>query len=347
MRNRDYQLYICFFTWLVDLVISASRRDVTTNTAKSISPTVLGNPNFVVDDRVERVLEGGKAFKTRRLEDGAWRVIVVQDVHAPNHLIWDRLLSFEDYPQLISRVVSAENYITSKSKSTKNKFEGLSMDRQDFSTQFIVKKSLPWWARIFCPFQPSEDSPTMAISIKHSYSPTHNILTLGLDHDRHPKTGGMSFLEDMTGMWYVFPHPRRENWSRVTFTARIRIFQQGQNILPDFVTYYLLSNSFLTDFTAWLKDISESDYAHQSRVAHDVINAAQNQIIQEYGEPLNTTSMVCIPGNGGFSCRYAGGLAHETKQSASPVGLLRYILVVLFSLLASANVYLCLDHTFR
>jgi len=66
MRNRDYQLYICFFTWLVDLVISASRRDITTTTAKSISPTVLGNPNFVVDDRVERVLEGGKAFKVRR-----------------------------------------------------------------------------------------------------------------------------------------------------------------------------------------------------------------------------------------------------------------------------------------
>ena len=51
--------------------------------------------------------------------DSGGRALVVQDISAPTHIVWDRILDFDNYASMVPKTVEAKNYKIVPHKPTK------------------------------------------------------------------------------------------------------------------------------------------------------------------------------------------------------------------------------------
>lgn len=142
--------------------------------------------------------------------------VAIEDVAAPPKVVWDQLLSFETYPSKVPRVKICENY------EVKN---------HELKTRFVVK---------VCPGY------TMEYYCHHVYSPAYRSLTWTLDYDK------TSDIDDVHGIWRVIPHPSKRGWSRVEYSADIRVNPRVPSFIVD-----ILTKKALREACAWVKTESE------------------------------------------------------------------------------------------
>ncbi|CAM9736516.1 unnamed protein product [Choristocarpus tenellus] len=83
-----------------------------------VKPYQPGPPSFTLTKRQLSDLEEGKLvedmLKGKNSEDGgkAGRALAVQDVDAPPEYVWDRIKDFNNYKNMVPKVVECYNYDT-------------------------------------------------------------------------------------------------------------------------------------------------------------------------------------------------------------------------------------------
>ena len=79
-------------------------------------PFAPGDPNVSLDRKALSVLSSGKPFQTTIHVPGSTsgRGLVVQEVHAPPDVVWDRILDFDHYVDMVPRTFECKNYDVEK-----------------------------------------------------------------------------------------------------------------------------------------------------------------------------------------------------------------------------------------
>jgi len=155
--------------------------------------------------------------------------VAVEDVEAPPSVVWSQLLSFETYPTKVPRVKVCENYEVNENRELK--------------TRFVVH---------VCPGYNVE------YFVRHVYAPHSNALVWTLDYDK------ASDLDDVHGIWRVEPHPSKRGWSRVEYSADLRL-KLG---VPSFIVD-ILTKKALKEACHWVKLESEAQYKSQKHPRDD------------------------------------------------------------------------------
>ncbi len=135
--------------------------------------------------------------------------------HEAPATVWARIVAFDDYPTMVDNVKSCE-------------VVGREGERID--VHFVIGApmvSIEYWVR-------------------HRYNPGEGWMTWTLDYSKH------SDFDDSVGFWRVAPHPEKEGWSRVFYSADVK----AAGWVPG-----PIENAFATvglkRATAWVKRESE------------------------------------------------------------------------------------------
>ncbi len=118
--------------------------------------------------------------------DGAsGRGVAIQDVHADPATVWARIVDFGAYPEMVDNVKACDV---------------VARDGESIDVHFIIGAplvSIEYW-------------------IRHRYKPDEGWMTWTLDYRKH------SDFDDSVGFWRVAPHPDKEGWSRVFYSADVK-----------------------------------------------------------------------------------------------------------------------------
>lgn len=198
-----------------------------------------GDPNVKLDRKALSILSSGKPFQTTIHVPGSTsgRGLVVQEIHAPPDVVWDRILDFDHYVDMVPRTFECKNYNLQKQKPT----------RRDKLEQVIFTKF-----KIGLPLIPK-----MTFYVKHLYYPALSSLTWTLDYSKK------SDFDDSVGYWYVKPHPDRPGWSRVYYSVAVNMYDWVPKTVVNF-----MSTKALTDATGWVKKFSEEKWKADPRKIH-------------------------------------------------------------------------------
>lgn len=153
--------------------------------------------------------------------DGAsGRGVAVQDIHAEPSTVWGRITDYAKYPKMVDNVKACDVYE-----------EG----DDSLKVHFIIGAplvSIEYW-------------------IDHTYKPDEGWMTWRLDYSKH------SDFDDTVGFWRVDPHPDKDGWSRVVYSADVKA--AGWVPAP-------IENAFATaglkKATTWVKRESEAAAGH-------------------------------------------------------------------------------------
>ena len=199
-------------------------------------PFAPGDPNVSLDKKALSIMASGRPFQTTIHVPGSTsgRGLVVQEVHAPPDVVWDRILDFNSYANMVPRTFECKNYDVQKHKATK-----VDPLEQIIYTKFKVGLPL---------------IPKMSFYVKHLYYPTLSSLTWTLDYSKK------SDFDDSVGYWYVAPHPDRKGWSRVYYSVDVSLFDWVPKAVVKF-----MSTKALTDATGWVKQFSEEKWKSDPR----------------------------------------------------------------------------------
>eukprot|EP00521_Asterionellopsis_glacialis_P012827 CAMPEP_0195307840 /NCGR_PEP_ID=MMETSP0707-20130614/37918_1 /TAXON_ID=33640 /ORGANISM="Asterionellopsis glacialis, Strain CCMP134" /LENGTH=363 /DNA_ID=CAMNT_0040372093 /DNA_START=247 /DNA_END=1338 /DNA_ORIENTATION=- len=198
-----------------------------------VPPFEAGDPKVQLDDEALRILASGKPYETQQKSDtgNAGRALVVQDVHVPTTVVWDRILDYNHYAQMVPKTLESQNYAVEKRRH----------GQQLIYTRMKVGFPL---------FQ-------MEFFVKHNYQPSQNSLTWTLDYTKR------SDFDDSCGYWYIIPHPDNPTqWTRVYYSIGVSMFSWVPKFAVDF-----MSSKALADATAWVKKHSELEYAKTAGAA--------------------------------------------------------------------------------
>ena len=195
-----------------------------------------GDPSVSLDRKALSILSSGKPFQPTIHVPGSTsgRGLVVQEVRAPPDVVWDRILDFDHYVDMVPRTFECKNYHVHKQKPTKRD----ALEKTIF-TKFKIGLPL---------------IPKMTFYVKHHYYPSQNSLTWTLDYSRK------SDFDDSVGYWYVVPHPKRPGWSRVYYSVAVNMYDWVPKTVVNF-----MSTKALTDATAWVKKFSEEKWKTDPR----------------------------------------------------------------------------------
>mmetsp|Transcript_6790 Transcript_6790/g.7707 ORF Transcript_6790/g.7707 Transcript_6790/m.7707 type:complete len:299 (+) Transcript_6790:96-992(+) len=185
-----------------------------------VLPFQAGPPKVELDGKAERILSNGKPFQSQIQLETSGRGLVIQDVKAPTHIVWEKILDYDNYAKMVPKTIESENY---------------KVHVHDDNSQTIYTRMKVGFPLIKLEF-----------FIKHEYKPELNSLTWTLDYSKK------SDFDDSCGYWYVIPHPSNPNWSRVYYSVELALFDW----MPKFVMNFI-SNKALTDATSWVKQFSE------------------------------------------------------------------------------------------
>ena len=218
------------------LLILASDPNVPHAHAGRQQPFSPGDPNVNLDRKALSILSSGKPFQTTIHVPGSTsgRGLVVQEVHAPPDVVWDRILDLDHYVDMVPRTFECKNYHVQKQKPTKR--DPL---EQSIFTKFKIGLPL---------------IPKMTFYVKHLYYPSLNSLTWTLDYSKK------SDFDDSVGYWYVVPHPDRPEWSRVYYSVAVNMYDWVPKTVVNF-----MSTKALTDATGWVKKFSEDKWKADPR----------------------------------------------------------------------------------
>ena len=163
--------------------------------------------------------------------DTGGRALVVQDIDAPNDVVWDRILDFDNYANMVPKTVEAKNYKIVPHKPTK---------ANDF-----LEKEIYTRMKVGFPMLKLEFFVRHFIHIQQ-----HNSLTWTLDYTKE------SDFDDSCGYWYCIPHPDDpDERTRLYYSVQVSMFDWVPAFVVDF-----MSKKALTDATGWVKKFSEMEY---------------------------------------------------------------------------------------
>eukprot|EP00540_Astrosyne_radiata_P021142 CAMPEP_0116839380 /NCGR_PEP_ID=MMETSP0418-20121206/9735_1 /TAXON_ID=1158023 /ORGANISM="Astrosyne radiata, Strain 13vi08-1A" /LENGTH=325 /DNA_ID=CAMNT_0004469485 /DNA_START=94 /DNA_END=1071 /DNA_ORIENTATION=+ len=194
-----------------------------------VKPFEPGDPKVPLDRKAISTLESGKPYQTQIQSGTSGRGLVVQDVHAPTNVVWERILDYNHYAQMVPNTLDSKNYNIIHHKN----------GQQTIFTRMKVGFSLI----------------KLTFYVKHEYIPALSSLTWTLDYTRK------SDFDDSCGYWYVMAHPDNpKEWSRVYYSVEVSMFDW----VPKFVVQFM-STKALTDATGWVKKFSEMEYAKMKK----------------------------------------------------------------------------------
>jgi len=189
-----------------------------------VKPFQSGDPKVKLNKSAISQLRAGKPYKTQIQDGSAGRGLVVQDVEAPVDIVWERILDFNRYNEMVPKTVESAIY------KTENLGRG-------------GKKRI--WVRMKVGFPMLK----LQFYINHLYDPANHSLTWTLDYNYK------SDLDDSCGYWYVVPHPDDPaQKTRVFYSVEVSMFSWVPQFVVDF-----MSKQALTDATGWVKKYSEQE----------------------------------------------------------------------------------------
>ncbi|GKY98316.1 hypothetical protein MPSEU_000789200 [Mayamaea pseudoterrestris] len=180
----------------------------------------------------ESVLKQGlPCFTTTTSLEEEGRPMVVQDIHAPVSVVWNRILDFSSYSSMVPNTVESTVY---KRESLEHHDNLVPPPRE--RTFVRLRMGLPMLHK------------KIQFHINHLHDVPRKIVTWTLDYDQ------ASDIDDTVGMWHVVPHPERpKEWSRVFYSVEMRMFSW----VPKMVTNKLVKpEKVLTDAVTWVKAAS-------------------------------------------------------------------------------------------
>jgi len=197
-----------------------------------VEPFKPGDPNIKLDGSATSILKSGKPYQTQILSgDAGGRGLVVQDVDAPTHIVWDRILDYDNYANMVPKTLDSKNYKVVPHKPTKaNNF---------------LEKEIYTRMKVGFPMIKLEFFVRHFLHIKE-----HKSLTWTLDYTKE------SDFDDSCGFWYIIPHPDDpEGRTRLYYSVQVGMFDWVPKFAVDF-----MSSKALTDATAWVKKYSEIEW---------------------------------------------------------------------------------------
>jgi hypothetical protein len=251
-----------------------------------VTPFQPGDPNIILDDKALEVLARGQPYQTQVMSAGksGGRGMVVQDINAPAHTVWGRILDYDNYAKMVPKTVESQNYQIIHHDDGDDEDKGnqqvlLDVDqsstkrRQASDESSIPSPPLPA-KTIYTRMKIGFPMLTLQFYVKHLYYPELNSLTWTLDYSRK------SDLDDSCGYWYVVPIS--SNKTRVFYAVEVSIFDW----VPSFVVHFL-KNKALTDATAWVKKYSEQEFDKiraKQKEEEEEAQAQQQQLEEESKE---------------------------------------------------------------
>jgi len=201
-----------------------------------IEPLPFKLPSLSADQR--KKLNNGERIQEQSRMGREGSGYVVLDVEVPPYIVWECLLDFESYPELIPTVKSMQLYTTTKLntgyKSEKPVVPGTGRETRHYGTPSITRASF-----ILSKFR-------LNIAAIHRYTP-------------HPRGDYMEFtldpsctnvvLKGAKGTWYTEENPDgREGFTRVYLLAGLQI----SRALPKFIVDYAAQRA-MPRATKWLR----------------------------------------------------------------------------------------------
>ena len=172
-----------------------------------------------LSDAEMNTLKEGKAVRKQVKQGNGGRGIAIMDVSAPVDVVMGVITDFPMYPKWIDQLSKCEIY-----------------DRKTVGDQQLI----------YADFVISSMMMTIEYYIKHTYTPSKNLITWTLDYSR------ASDLDDSTGYWLVYTSPDNPQKTRVEYSVDVRV----GGWVPGFVED-MLANQGLEDATKWMKRESE------------------------------------------------------------------------------------------
>ena len=192
-----------------------------------IPPFRAGDPGIKLDAAARSILKQGKPYQTQVQDGSAGRGIVIQDIKAPVHVVWDRILDFGAYKKMVPKTTDSKIY----------RRQSLGNHQERIWVQITIGLAML----------------KLRFYVNHLYEPQKNSLTWTLDYDQK------SDMDDSVGYWYVIPHPDNPTlWTRVFYSVQVSMFHWVPQFAVDF-----MSKQALTDATEWLKKHSELEASKQ------------------------------------------------------------------------------------
>lgn len=173
----------------------------------------LGKPKLLLSSAdEERLQEGQAVMQAVAADDGSRRMIMVQDIDAPVHVVMGRIVDLERYDQMVQGVDSCVNYVSTEQdgiKTLKSKYE-----------IHAAHMKLTYY-------------------MEHTYDPAQNCMVFNLDYDRR------SDLDDSVGYW--FAQPTGPASCRVFYSCECKL----RGWVPGPV-YNVLTKKALKQATTWV-----------------------------------------------------------------------------------------------
>jgi hypothetical protein len=222
-----------------------------------ILPTSLstGNPPLELNGEAIIQLKSGKPYKTQTQRGDVTIDVIVQDVMANVNIVWDRVLDFNHYTEMMYNIYESEI----------------------IQTQYVEGGKQNILVRM------KSGNPVMKVQyyIDHYYNPIQNSLTWTLDTSR------TNDIDNMIGFWYIVPHPDNStNWTRLYYSVQVSIKSQISKIIFDYTSQRTLSYT-----TASVKKYSEllaSNIQNEQRGGGKSINPEETSMML-IGKNLLTT----------------------------------------------------------
>lgn len=185
----------------------------------------IGPPALLLSAQDESRLRSGRSvLQTIVAEDGlSRRMIMVQDINAPPHIVLGRIMDINKYPEMVSGVDSCVTYA----------------DTNQNGVQIV--KSIYEISALHMKFK---------YYVQHTYDPAQRCMVFHLDYDRR------SDLDDTVGYWYVDPHARAK--CRVYYSCECKL----RGWVPGPV-YKLLTEQAVKKATTWVERESMKEYRAQ------------------------------------------------------------------------------------
>ena len=176
-----------------------------------VPPSKIGLGNLGVAD--EELRQGEPVLKKINLPGGWIRSVSVQDVRAPEKVVWQAINDLPRYPKMVDGVVKCDVYSREKKMSGET----------TVCATYTLKAA----------------GVSLTYYMKHIFEPRKHCMTFHLDYDR------CSELSDSVGYWYV--EDMKDGWCRVYYSTDSKLPSFVPGFLKDKLTSMAAKRS-----TSWV-----------------------------------------------------------------------------------------------
>jgi len=224
-----------------------------------LSKYEIGPPAVLLSGSDESRLRSGRAvLQTVTAEDGlSRRLIMVQDIKAPPHVVLGRIMDLKKYPTMVSGVDVCEPYS--------------SADKGGLQT---VKST----------YEISALHMRFKYFITHTYDPAQRCMVFHLDYDRR------SDIDDSVGYWFVDPRGRSK--CRVFYSCECKL----RGWVPGPV-YNMLTKEAVKKATQWVEREAVKEYraSRSNNLNPEVLLQAVDTLRLQVSSQLGGLKLPALP----------------------------------------------------